>query len=90
MLLADRVFTNHELISWLQNSSWHYCYCLRLPCDVNLYEPRRYPIELKYLWPNKGEAVFYHNVGLWLDVECCCNMVLANVKGIKEPHRCDY
>jgi hypothetical protein len=32
MLLADRGFANHELVNWLQNSSWHYC--LRLPCDV--------------------------------------------------------
>ncbi len=32
MLLADRGFANHELVNWLQNSSWHYC--LRLPCDT--------------------------------------------------------
>ncbi len=83
MLLADRGFANHELISWLQNRSWHYC--LRLPCDVTLHGPRRHPIELMYLWPAKGEAVFYHNVGLWLDGECRCNIVLANVKGVKEP-----
>ena len=25
MLLADRGFANHELMSWLQNRSWHYC-----------------------------------------------------------------
>ncbi|MGL4882353.1 MAG: hypothetical protein ACRC8K_15020 [Waterburya sp.] len=42
-------------------------------------------LELKYLWPSKGEAVFYRNVGLWLDGECRCNIVLANVKGVKEP-----
>lgn len=83
MLLADRGFANHELMSWLQDISWHYC--LRLPCDVNLHGPRRHPIELMYLWPAKGEAVFYHNVGLWLDGECRCNIVLANVKGVKEP-----
>ncbi|MEL6578983.1 MAG: transposase [Cyanobacteria bacterium J06621_12] len=38
MLLADRGFGNHELIDWLQNSSWHYC--LRLPCDVTLHGAR--------------------------------------------------
>ena len=83
MLLADRGFANHQLMSWLQNSSWHYC--LRLPCDVTLHGARRHPIELKYLWPSKGEAVFYRNLGLWLDGECRCNIVLANVKGVKEP-----
>jgi hypothetical protein len=83
MLLADRGFANRQLMSWLQNSSWHYC--LRLPCDVTLHGARRHPIELKYLWPSKGEAVFYPNVGLWLDGECRCNLVLANVKGVKEP-----
>ncbi len=83
MLLADRGFANHELMKWLQNSNWHYC--LRLPCDVIVHGARRHPIELKYLWPSKGEAIFYHNVGLWLDGECRCNIVLANVKGVKEP-----
>ncbi len=83
MLLADRGFANHDLMSWLQDITWHYC--LRLPCDVTLHGPRRHPIELMYLWPAKGEAVFYHNVGLWLDGECRCNIVLANVKGVKEP-----
>ena len=83
MLLADRGFGNHELVNWLQNSSWHYC--LRLPCDVTLHGARRHPIELKYLYPPKSEAVFYHRVGLWLDGELHCNIVLANVKGVKEP-----
>ena len=83
MLLADRGFANHNLMNWLQKISWHYC--LRLPCDVTLHGPRRHPIELMYLWPPKGEAVLYHNVGLWLDGECRCNIVLANVKGVKEP-----
>ena len=48
-LLADRGFANHELVNWLQNSSWHYC--LRLPCDVTLHGVRKYPMELKYLCP---------------------------------------
>ena len=83
MLLADRGFANHQLTKWLKNSNWHYC--LRLPCDVTLHGARRHPIELKYLYPPKSEAVFYHHVGLWLDGEIRCNIVLANVQGVKEP-----
>ena len=83
MLLADRGFANHQLVSWLKASQWHYC--LRLPCDVTIHGARRHPIELKYLYPPKSEAVLYHNVGLWLDGECRTNLVLANVKGVKEP-----
>lgn len=83
MLLADRGFANHQLVDWLQNSSWHYC--LRLPCDVTLHGVRKHPIELKYLWPKKAEAILYCNVGLWLDGKHRCNTVLANVRGVKEP-----
>ena len=83
MLLADRGFANHQLVSWLKTSQWHYC--LRLPCDVTIHGARRHPIELKYLYPPKSEAVLYHHVGLWLDGECRTNLVLANVKGVKEP-----
>ena len=83
MLLADRGFANHQLVSWLKNSQWHYC--LRLPCDVTIHGARRHPIELKYLYPAKSEATLYHNVGLWLDGQCRSNFVLANVKGAKEP-----
>lgn len=83
MLLADRGFANHELMTWLKNSNWHYC--LRLPCDVVLHGARRHPIELKYLYPPKSEAILYHHVGLWLDGEHRSNIVLANVKGVKEP-----
>jgi hypothetical protein len=83
MLLADRGFANHELMTWLENSNWHYC--LRLPCDVVLHGVRKHPIELKYLYPPKSEAVFYHHVGLWLDGKIRCNIVLANVQGVKEP-----
>ncbi len=72
MLLADRGFANHQLINWLQNSSWHYC--LRLPCDVIIHGARRHPIELKYLTPNKAEAIFYQNIGLWLDGKYRCNI----------------
>ena len=83
MLLADRGFANHQLICWLKNTDWHYC--LRLPCDVTIHGARRHPIELKYLYPPKSEAVLYHHVGLWLDGKCRSNFVLANVKGVKEP-----
>lgn len=83
MLLADRGFANHELMAWLENSNWHYC--LRLPCDVVLHGVRRDPIELRYLYPPKSEAALYHQVGLWLDGEHRSNIVLANVKGVKEP-----
>lgn len=83
MLLADRGFANHQLINWLKTSQWHYC--LRLPCDVFIHGARKHPIELKYLYPPKSEAILYHNVGLWLDGECRSNFVLANVKGVKEP-----
>jgi hypothetical protein len=83
MLLADRGFANHELVNWLQDSKWHYC--LRLPCDVILHGVRKHPIELKYLFPQKAEAVLCHDVGLWLDGKYRCNVVLANVRGVKEP-----
>ncbi|MGV2828184.1 transposase [Myxosarcina sp. GI1(2024)] len=83
MLLADRGFANHELVNWLQDSKWHYC--LRLPCDVILHGVRKHPIELKYLCPPKAQAVLCHDVGLWLDGKYRCNVVLANVKGVKEP-----
>lgn len=83
MLLADRGFANHELVNWLQNSSWHYC--LRLPCDVILHGVRKHPIELKYLCPPKAEAILCQNVGLWLGGKYRCNAVLANVRGVKEP-----
>ena len=83
MLLADRGFANHHLVSWLKASQWHYC--LRLPCDVTIHGARRHPIESKYLYPPQSEAILHHNVGLWLDGECRTNLVLANVKGVKEP-----
>jgi hypothetical protein len=83
MLLADRGFANHDLMGWLRSSAWHYC--LRLPSDVLLHGPRRYPIEVASVWPRLGEAVFYHNVGLWNDGIYHCNLVLAYPKGVKEP-----
>lgn len=83
MLLADRGFANHQLMSWLQSSGWHYC--LRLPSDVLLHGPRRYPTEVTTVYPKLGEAVFYRHVGLWQDGHHRCNLVAASPKGVKEP-----
>ena len=82
MLLADRGFANHELMSWLRTSGWHYC--LRLPCDVLLHGLRRYPIAVGCMYPPLGEARFYRNVGLWKDGIHRCHLVLATVQGAKE------
>lgn len=82
MLLADRGFANHELMGWLQASRWHYC--LRLPCDVLLHGPRRYPTMVCSMYPTLGQARLYRNVGLWLDGVHRCNLVLATVQGAKE------
>jgi len=82
MLLADRGFANHDLMGWLRNSRWHYC--LRLPCDVLLHGPRRYPTTVGTLYPPLGQARLYRHVGLWLDGVHCCHLVLATVKGAKE------
>jgi hypothetical protein len=83
MLLADRGFANHDLMSWLQASGWHYC--LRLPSDVLLHVPRRYPTNVTTLYPQLGQAAFYRNVGLWSDGCHRCNLVLASPQGVKEP-----
>lgn len=82
MLLADRGFANHELMGWLRGSCWHYC--LRLPCDVLLHGPGRYPTLVGTLYPPLGEARLYRNVGLWQDGIHRANLVLATVKGAKE------
>ena len=82
MLLADRGFANHELMSWLRTSQWHYC--LRLPCDVFLHGPRRYPTTVGLMYPPLGEARLYRHVGLWLDGIHRCNLVLATVQGAKD------
>lgn len=83
MLLADRGFANHELMGWLRASRWHYS--LRLPADVLLHGPRRYPIAVGSICPPLGEARLYRNVGLWLDGIHRCKVVLATVQGAKEP-----
>ena len=83
MLLADRGFANHDLISWLQANGWHYC--LRLPCDVLLNGIGRYPTTVQHNWPPVGEAYFYRQVRLWTDGIISTNLVLANVMGASEP-----
>ena len=83
MLLADRGFANHDLMQWLSASRWHYC--LRLPSDVVLHGTRRYPTAVASVYPKLGEAVFYRNIGLWLDGCHHCNLVVASPKGVKEP-----
>lgn len=82
MLLADRGFANHQFISWLCSSRWHYG--LRLPCDVLLHGLRRYPTSVGSMYPPLGEARFYRNVGLWLDGVHRTNLVLATVQGAKD------
>ncbi len=83
MLLADRGFASQDLLQWLQQSSWHYC--LRLPCDVTLHGPRRYPAEVRQLWPDKGEAKLLTDVRLWNEGIYRSNLALANVRGAREP-----
>ncbi len=83
MVLADRGLANHDLLEGLHESRWHYA--LRLPSDVIVHGPRRYPVDVGTLWPPKGEARFYEGVGLWTDGRWRGNLVLAHVKGIKEP-----
>lgn len=39
MILADRGFANHDLLSFLQASNWHYC--IRITCDTQLHGIRR-------------------------------------------------
>jgi len=83
ILLADRGFANHDLISWLQANHWHYC--LRLPSDVHLHGARRYPTTVASVYPQVGEAAFYRNVGLWQDGIYRCNVVVASPQTVKEP-----
>ncbi len=82
MLLADRGFANRDLMGWLQASRWHYC--LRLPCDVLLRGPCKYPTEVRQLYPPLGSARLYRQVRLWADGTYRANLVLATVQGAKE------
>jgi hypothetical protein len=76
-LLADRGFPCHDLLDWLQTSSWHWR--LRLACDTKIHGAlvRGGPCSIKALAPRRGEAKLYTGVGLWEDGKHRCNMVLA-------------
>jgi Transposase DDE domain len=82
MLLADRGFANHDLLSWLQASNWHYC--IRITCDTHLHGIRPYAVEASLIYPRKGTAAFYKNIGLWQDDLIRCNLVLAYPEGVQE------
>ncbi|BDA72440.1 hypothetical protein CAL7716_066060 [Calothrix sp. PCC 7716] len=82
MMLADRGFANHDFLSWLQASNWYYC--IRITCDTKLHGIRRHPIEASSIYPKKGEAAFYRNVGLWQDGLIRCNLVVAYPEGVSE------
>lgn len=67
---------------YLQASRWHYC--LRLPCDVLLYDPRKYPTVVRQLYLPLGFARLYRQVRLWADGTYRCHLFLATVKGAEE------
>jgi hypothetical protein len=83
MLLGDRGFSNQSMVQWLQKSRWHWA--VRLPCDVLVSGPLRYPVEVRRLWPPINEAKLYHNVRLWSEAQLQVNLVLAYPKGVDEP-----
>jgi Transposase DDE domain len=82
MILADRGFANHDFLSWLQNSNWHYC--IRIPCNTCLHGVRRYPTQVKSIYPNRNEAAFYRHVRLWQDGLIRCNLVVAYPEAVSE------
>ena len=82
MLLADRAFACHDLMTWLKLTDWHYA--LRLKCDVFVHGVNRHPIEVGKLYPPVNQAKLFKNVGLWADGVHRANLVLATVKGAKD------
>jgi Transposase DDE domain len=56
MLLADRGFANHDFLSWLQASNWHYC--IRITCDTHLHGIRPYPVEASLIYPRSRHSRF--------------------------------
>lgn len=42
-------------------------------------------MEVRHLWPPRGEARLFQQVRLWQDGLCCCNLALAKVRGAQEP-----
>jgi hypothetical protein len=82
MLLADRAFASHELMTWLTATNWHYA--LRLKCDVVLQGVKRHPVTVGQLYPLVNQAQLLTNVGLWADGFHRTNLVLATVTGAKD------
>jgi hypothetical protein len=82
MFLGDRAFACHELMEWLEGSSWHYA--LRLKMDVALHGVKHLPIEVSTLVPAKNQALFLRNVGLWSDGLHRTNLVIAHSSVAKE------
>lgn len=83
MVLAEWGFANQELLKWLQASPWHYC--VRLPADVIVHGPRRYPVTVGQIWPSRGEARLWNQVGLWQEARYRGNLVLAHLDGVADP-----
>jgi hypothetical protein len=88
MILAHRAFANHDLLSFLQASNWHYC--IRITCDTQLHGIRRHTIEASSIHPKKGEAAFYRNVGLWQDGLIRCNAHCRLSRGSIRTLGCYY
>ena len=96
MLLADRAFASHDLMTWLTATNWHYA--LRLKCDVVLHGVQRHPVTVGKLYPLVNQAQLLTrafrgklppktsltNVGLWADGFHRTNLVLATVTGAKD------
>jgi Transposase DDE domain len=82
MLLADRAFASHDLMTWLAATSWHYA--LRLKCDVVLHGVKRHPVTVGKLYPPVNQAQLLTSVGLWADGFHRTNLVLATVTGAKD------
>jgi Transposase DDE domain len=82
MFLGDRAFACHELMEWLETSPWHYA--LRLKMDVALHGVKHLPVQVSELVPEKNQAVFLRNVGLWSDGLHRTNLVIAHAAGAQE------
>ena len=84
MLLADRGFANHQLISWLKTSQWHYCLRFALRRIYSWCEETSYRAKNIFILPSqKRFCIIMSDCGSMENV--AANFVLANVKGVKEP-----
>lgn len=82
VLLADRGFVHAELFQWLQRHQWHYR--IRLTGDILIHLPNRQVVPVGRLCPPKGEAHFYHGVGLLGVGLRPCHLALAQ---LDEPNQ---